>query len=310
MPHRTEKHFTETADDPPRPGAGCLTSQSSGFALPWTTSATSPAPTRMGADTRIRRGLEAFGACGSRTLRRRHGSSLLPGRDVLGGVDYVGRRGGVGRGVRRRVVRRARVGGGGPASIGGPSSGLTSSCLAHRPDAEPADAEIGPGAGGHGTTHFGWAVLCQVKLPAGSVAARGGTAGRDPRQAESEKCEGRSGEHRETLQQDTAANIARNSRIAFDRSRANYSKVHGRGVEPLCLSAVEPKSGIGRSGSVEDRPSSRIDSCEANIDERVIAPGAVETLRETEVAATALGYLEAGRIDLAKEILRRYLGSR
>ena len=77
-----------------------------------------------------------------------------------------------------------------------------------------------------------------------------------------------------------------------------FNVVHGKGLEPLCLAAAEPKS-----------------AASANFATRAVSFEGSETVAETlsdplrDVAALALGYIDAGRLDLAKDVLRRYLAS-
>ena len=88
--------------------------------------------------------------------------------------------------------------------------------------------------------------------------------------------------------------------------------MHGKGVEPLRLAAAEPKAPIEEVTSAEDGISAGDDEAEPNVSRYDQTSDEPETPAETrlrDVAAVALGYIEAGRLDRAKDILREFLES-
>jgi hypothetical protein len=89
--------------------------------------------------------------------------------------------------------------------------------------------------------------------------------------------------------------------------------VHGKGVEPLRLSTAEPKAPVASVSTADDAASAGEHVREGNEAEHGGTSEGAETVAETrrlrEVAALALGFLEGGMVDLAKDVLRKYLAS-
>jgi hypothetical protein len=98
--------------------------------------------------------------------------------------------------------------------------------------------------------------------------------------------------HHQPLPEPVLVCIAWDGRPILDA----FKMVHGRGLEPLRLAAAEPKSAASASFAT------RATSFEGS---ETVAETLSDPLRD--VAARALGYIEAGRLDLAKDVLRRFL---